>query len=61
MRALSDPGTWAILGLGAAFLVLQFMRYQSADSDSATGAPDGEELEFREFNSEESDSFVTSA
>ena len=58
MRALTDPGTWAILGLGTAFLVLQFMRYQSADSGSATDAPDGEEE--LDLNSEESDSFMTS-
>lgn len=62
MRALSDPGTWVILGLGTAFLALQFMRYQPTDSDTAAGAPDREEeLGFREFNSEESDTFMTSA
>lgn len=62
MKTLSDPGMWAILGLGAAFLVLQFMRYQSMASDSATRAPDvEEELDFTESNSEESDTFMTSA
>lgn len=56
MRALTDPGTWAILGLGAAFLVLQFMRYHSADGDYSTRAPDGEEenLDLQESYSEES-------
>lgn len=57
-RTLTDPGTWAILGLGAAFLVLQFMRYRS--SGSPTQTTDLEELDFKESNSGEPDTLMTS-
>ena len=28
LPSLKDPGTWAILGLGAVFLALQYWRYR---------------------------------
>ena len=55
-KTLTDPGTWAILGLGAAFLVLQFMRYRSSASPTRTA--DLEELDFKEPTSEEPDASI---